>query len=174
MNYKIIVTLITIFFASFCASAKMDQRIDIIEGAISILKEKSVASIEFDWEGARWDSDVSLEEQWGEDYAQILAESEATFIAQFNKKSKALKLDANTEDATINVIFKITGADKHWGVGMGFGWETIISGTITFKSGEQTMLVLKLDRFEGDKDTSSDDSVARCFRDIAKKITKLK
>lgn len=174
MLKKALTALILLLACTLQVSAKMDQNITLVSGSADVLKEKSIASIEFDWDGAKWDRDKTLEEQWGNDYAQILAESEATFIAQFNKKSKGLTLDADKEDAQIHVVFKITGADKHFGVGLGFGWETLISAIVTFYRGDNVILVLKMKRFEGDKDTSADDSVARCFRDIASKMVKIK
>lgn len=151
-------------------SAAGDE-VKVVEGTARALKAPVTALVEFDWDGATWDNGISLEEQWGKDYAQICSESEATFIAQFNKKNKkGLQLSDSIEDSDVEVVVKITNADKHWNWGMA----TTIWGTITVKDKGRVVLKVRLNEVEGEGDNSADDSVARCFLEIANKFAKVK
>lgn len=164
--------ILTILFAVVCCLAVMaEDEIKVISGNASVLKEKTIALVDFDWEGATWDNEKSLEEQWGNDYAKIVSESEATFIAQFNKKNKkGLQLSDSIEDSPITVSIKVTSAVKHWSWGM----VTSIWGTITVTQNNQEVLKVKLTKIEGEGDNSADDSVARCFLEIANRFAKVK
>lgn len=166
---KIIITMFLTIVG--CITVMAGDEIKVINGNASVLKEKSVALVEFDWEGATWDNEKSLEEQWSNDYATIISESEATFIAQFNKKNKkGLQLSDSIEDSPITISVKITNADKHWSWGM----VTSIWGTIAVLKDGQEVLKVKLTKIEGEGDNSADDSVARCFLEIANKFVKVK
>ncbi len=161
----LILALLTGFLA-----ARADNTLTVTSGNPKILKEKTSALVVFDWEGATWDHENSLEEQWGADYAKILSKSEATFVAEFNKKSKGLKLDTSIEDSSVCMTVKISNADKHWAWGM----VTSIWGTVTVTNDNKSVLSIDMEKMEGEGDNSSDDSVARTFQEIAKKLTKLK
>lgn len=165
--------IILFFLTSILISINVlaDKEISILVGNTSIFKENEIALVEFEWDGATWNNDISLEEQWGKDYAQIVSESEATFIAQFNKKNKKkLQLSDQIENSSITIFIKITNADKHWL----WGIVTSIWGTITVVQNGTEVLKVQLSKIEGDSDNSADDSVARCFQEIANKLLKLK
>lgn len=165
-----------IIFAFFCVtisylSVYAGSEIKITQGQRNVLNENLSIPITFNWEGATWDNRLSLKEQLGADYDANIESAQDAFITEFNK-IKGCKLVEKESDSEYSAVFEIQRMDGHMGVGLKVGWESLVWGTFTIYKNNELILEIKISKFEGPKDLSRDDSIAKVFKKLASKIKK--
>lgn len=142
------------------------SEIKVIEGSAACFKEKTTATVTFDWDDAMWNNEISLAEQLTDKYVTYKKIAEEQVIKALNECSKGLKPSMEGDDAKYDINIKFTNFDKYlfvMGFKPGFKSKVWADVTITEKSTGATICFIKVTELTGDRDLTLDDSWKKCL-----------
>ena len=171
----------TLIMMVVCVSMFAGNPFRIKEGkqnAKSLMKENTIAVVEYDWSGAMYDRKMSAKDKFEADYDFVVSNCESSFVTGFNGESKGLRLsnEAN-ENAKYKITLKVTNLDSFFAA-MRFvpRHEAKMWGTITVTSmatGEK-VLEATINEAEDGCDLVWRECFGKTFAEMGKNLTKLK
>ena len=159
----------------FCQT--MFAQVRITSGSSGFLKEQVTAEMLFDYSETTWEEDQTYKRWCGEDYDERIELSKEAFIIAFNKKSDGLKikLNDNNNGAKYKITFKVDNIEQHAG---GHWGQLYIScyGVISVQdiNTEDIVCTISVNQINGEPDYVTNDRIAKCFREVGKKVASLK
>ena len=151
--------------------------VKVKEGKATFLKENVVAIVEFDFSKTTWEEKEDFKTWCGDQYEKRKEVMQDAFITSFNENSKGLKVSNNSNEAKYKIIIEVKDLERHqsftgmWGQGK-------ISTTAYIRiydlSSNQQICVIFVDGYGSGKDFDYNDGMAKCYKGLAKEITKVK
>ena len=151
--------------------------VKVKKGKASFLKENVVAIVEFDFSKTTWEEKEDFKTWCGNQYEKRKEVMQYAFITSFNNNSKGLKVSKNVNETKYKIIIEVKDLERHqsftgmWGQGK-------ISTTAYIRvydlSSDQQICEIYVDGYGSGKDFDYNDGMAKCYKGLAKEITKLK
>ncbi len=151
--------------------------VKVKEGKASFLKENASAIVEFDFSKTTWEEDEDFKTWCGDQYEKRKAVMQNAFVTSFNENSKGLKINSGAKDAKYKIVVEVKDLERHqsftgmWGQGK-------ISTTGYIKvfelSSNQIICDIYIDGYGSGKDFDITDGMEKCYKALAKEVTKVK
>ncbi len=151
--------------------------VKVKEGKSAFLKEKVNAIIEFDFSKTTWEEEENFKTWCGDQYEKRINAIQKSFWESFNDNSKGLKLIESENEAKYKVIIEVIDLERHqaftgsWGQGK---FSTTASIKVFEISSNELICEIYADGFGSGKDYDYADGLGKCYKGLAKTITKLK
>ena len=159
----------------FCQT--MFAQVRITSGSSDFLKEQVTAKIVYDYSETTWEEDQTYKRWCGEDYEERIELSKESFIIAFNKNSEGLKfrLNDNNEGAKYKLTFKVDNIEQHAGGSWGQLYMCCY-GVISVQDidTEEIVCTISIDPACGEPDYVTNDRIAKCFKEVGKKLATIK
>ena len=136
----------------------------VINGTVNVFKGNSIAVVEYDSSGCRWEEDEDFKAWCGDEYNNRINVIFNAFMHSFNENSKGLKIDTDNSNASIKLPFKLTNFERNqsmtgmWGQG-----KISVTGSLSIidLSTNTEVCTIKIDGYGDGKDFNHTDGMAK-------------
>lgn len=173
MKKILLLFLVTVLTSVNC----MAGGVKVKEGKASFLKESASAIVEFDFSKTTWEKKEDFKTWCGDKYEQRKEVMQDAFITSFNENSKGLKVSKNANEAKYKIIIEVKDLERHqsftgmWGQGK---FSTTAYIKVFDMSSNKQICEIYVDGYGSGKDFDYNDGMAKCYKGLAKEITKVK
>lgn len=140
------------------------------------MKNDATVNVVLNWKDAKWNNEIPIKEQWGDEYQAYVERGEEFFIKGFNKTSKKVRIvEENIADYVM--IINISNVDKFFSaMSLVPGNKHKIWGEIVVTDKKTGDLVCKysVKEFKGGRDFSVFDSFTECMEDMGSELAGIK
>ena len=172
---KSLITLCSVLFV--CVTALAGNPLKVTSGDKKFFKNaEGTAVVEVNFDGASFDGKKPLTDK----YSDIPGKARICYLAfveEFSDNCKDVKIVENASDAKYKILIKVSKIDEFTNV-MGWiagpcirAWGTL---TITDIKGGEPLLVVDIDNIDGGSAVSTDRAFNDTFKELGKRIAKLK
>lgn len=175
---KIISTLVMMVV---CVSMFAGNPFKITEGkqnAKALMKEATIAIVEYDWSGAMYDKKMLAKDKFAADYDFVVDNCQNGFVTGFNGASKGLRLSNEpNQNAKYKFTLKVTNLDSFFAAMRfvprheGKMWGVLTVNNIA--TGEK-VLEVNIDEAEDGCDFNWRECFGKTFAEMGKNLTKIK
>ena len=167
--------LFIVLMTLLCQTMFAQVKIKTLEGSPAVLKEHATSVIDFDFSLTTWDEGQTFQRWCGDEYEDRIEIAKSAFIIAFNKNSNGLKIDNEKEDSKYRIIFEVHNIDQK---AAGYPGQLSMRcyGLVHVKNiaTEENLCTIRIYKLDGDPDCTTDDRLAKCFKEVGKKVATLK
>lgn len=169
--------IISFILMMFLATNGFAGKIKVNSGDIKFIKENVKAVVEFDFSKTTWEKKEDFKTWCGDQYEKRIDAITNSFISSFNESSKALKISSTEANPQYKIIIAVKDLERSqsftgtWGQGK---FSTTCSISVIDTATNNRVCEITVDGYGSGKDYDYNDGLGKCYKGLAKELTKLK
>ena len=169
--------IISIFLMMFLATNVFAGKIKVNSGNVKFIKDEGSAVVEFDFSRTTWEGKEDFKTWCADQYEKRISAMRQSFITSFNEESKGLKISDTETTPRYRMIVVVEDLERSqsftgaWGQGK---FSTTCSISVIDVATELSVCEIYVDGFGSGQDFDYTDGLGKCFKGLAKELSKLK